>query len=97
LTCACKAAFWRSLFLLYDRPERFKTKFKLFKYARLSITDRSSDGTPLGYQRLDRAGNRELRTFPIMLATGRVRPLADLADGLQIDDRSQCDQELLPS
>jgi hypothetical protein len=33
------------------------------KYARLSITDRSSDGKPLGYQRLDRRGHRELKTL----------------------------------
>src|SRR5205807_1377403 len=46
-----------------EQPERFATKFKLFKYSRLSITDRSSDGTPLGYQRLDRAGNGELKTL----------------------------------
>src|SRR2546422_2060738 len=43
--------------------ERFPSKFKLWKYSRLSITDRSSDGTPLGYQRLDRSGNRELKTL----------------------------------
>jgi transposase len=48
---------------IIERPERFPTKFKLFKYSRLSITDRSSDGTPLGYQRLDRAGNRELKNL----------------------------------
>jgi hypothetical protein len=29
---------------------------KLIKYARLAITDRSSDGKPLGYQRLERRG-----------------------------------------
>jgi hypothetical protein len=48
---------------IIERPERFPTKFKLWKYSRLSITDRSSDGTPLGYQRLDRAGNRELKNL----------------------------------
>jgi transposase len=48
---------------IIERPERFTTKFKLWKYSRLSITDRSSDGTPLGYQRLDRRGNRELKTL----------------------------------
>jgi transposase len=48
---------------IIEEPSRFPTKFKLFKYARLSITDRSSDGTRLGYQRLDRAGNRELKNL----------------------------------
>jgi hypothetical protein len=48
---------------IIERPERFPTKFKLWKYSRLSITDRSSDGAPLGYQRLDRAGNRELKNL----------------------------------
>lgn len=48
---------------IIEEPQRFPTKFKLWKYSRLSITERSSDGTPLGYQRLDRAGNRELKTL----------------------------------
>jgi transposase len=48
---------------IIERPERFATKFKLFKYSRLSITDRSSDGKPLGYQRLDRSGHRELKNL----------------------------------
>jgi transposase len=48
---------------IIETPERFATKFKLFKYSQLSITDRSSDGKPLGYQRLDRRGNRELKNL----------------------------------
>ena len=48
---------------IIESPERFATKFKLFKYSCLSISDRSSDGTPLGYQRLDRSGNRELKNL----------------------------------
>jgi len=48
---------------IIERPERFATKFKLWKYSQLSITDRSSDGKPLGYQRLDRRGNRELKNL----------------------------------
>jgi len=48
---------------IIEKPERFPTKFKLWKYSQLSITDRSSDGKPLGYQRLDRRGNRELKNL----------------------------------
>jgi transposase len=48
---------------IIEQPERFPTKFKLWKYSGLSISDRSSDGTPLGYQRLERSGNRELKTL----------------------------------
>jgi transposase len=48
---------------IIETPERFATKFKLWKYSQLSITDRSSDGKPLGYQRLDRRGNRELKNL----------------------------------
>ena len=44
-------------------PERFPTKYKLFKYSQLGITDRTSDNKPLGYQRLDRRGNRELKNL----------------------------------
>ena len=48
---------------IIEEPERFATKFKLWKYSQLGITDRSSDGKPLGYQRLDRRGNRELKNL----------------------------------
>ena len=33
------------------------------KYSQLGITDRTSDNKPLGYQRLDRRGNRELKNL----------------------------------
>ena len=42
-------------------PHRFAKKSRLWKYCRLSITDRSSDGKPLGYQRIDRSGIGELK------------------------------------
>jgi transposase len=48
---------------IIEEPGRFSTRAKLIKYARLAITDRSSDGKPLGYQRLDRRGHRELKTL----------------------------------
>jgi len=44
-------------------PHRFAKKNQLWKYCRLSVTDRSSDGKPLGYQRIDRAGNGELKAL----------------------------------
>ena len=48
---------------IIEEPNRFPTKFKLWKYSQLGITDRSSDGKPLGYQRLDRRGNNELKNL----------------------------------
>ena len=48
---------------IIEDPARFATPQKLIKYARLAITDRSSDGKPLGYQRLERRGHRELKTL----------------------------------
>lgn len=48
---------------IIEMPERFATKYKLFKYSGLGITDRTSDNKPLGYQRLDRRGNRELKNL----------------------------------
>jgi transposase len=48
---------------IIEVPERFATKYKLFKYSGLGITDRTSDNKPLGYQRLDRRGNRELKNL----------------------------------
>ena len=48
---------------IIEAPERFKTKAQLRQYSQLGITDRSSDGKPLGYERLDRRGNRELKNL----------------------------------
>jgi len=43
-------------------PERFATKGRLFRYCALAITDRSSDGKQLGYQRVEKnAGCRDLK------------------------------------
>jgi len=44
-------------------PHRFAKTSQLWKYCRLSITDRSSDGKPLGYQRIDQAGIGELKAL----------------------------------
>lgn len=43
-------------------PERFSDKHKLWRYCKLGIIDRSSDGKPLGFKRLDRAGIGELKS-----------------------------------
>lgn len=42
-------------------PHRFGNKRKLWRYCRLGITDRSSDGKPLGRKRLDANGNGRLK------------------------------------
>lgn len=44
-------------------PHRFADKHKLWRYCRLGITDRSSDGKPLGYKKLDRSGIGELKAM----------------------------------
>jgi transposase len=44
-------------------PERFATKRQLWRYCQLSITDRSSDGKPLGFRRLDRTGVSALKAM----------------------------------
>jgi transposase len=44
-------------------PERFANKRQLWRYCRLAITDRSSDGKPLGFKRLDRSGVSELKSL----------------------------------
>jgi transposase len=44
-------------------PYRFAKKSKLWKYCRLSITDRSSDGKPLGFKRLEASGVSELKAL----------------------------------
>jgi transposase len=48
---------------IIEEPSRFPSKFKLWKYSQLGITDRTSDNKPLGYQRLDRRGNAELKNL----------------------------------
>jgi transposase len=44
-------------------PERFPTKKQLWRYCRLGVTDRSSDGKPLGFKRLDKSGIAELKSL----------------------------------
>ncbi len=46
---------------IIQTPHRFAKKSRLWKYCRLSIIDRTSDGKPLGYQRIDPSGNGELK------------------------------------
>lgn len=44
-------------------PHRFAKKSRLSKYCRLSVTDRTSDGKPLGFQRIDPSGVGELKAL----------------------------------
>ena len=44
-------------------PHRFSKRTQLWRYCRLSITDRSSDGKPLGFKRLDSSGIGELKAL----------------------------------
>lgn len=48
---------------IIEEPGRFSNKHKLWKYSQLGITERTSDNKPLGYQRLDRRGNHELKNL----------------------------------
>ena len=52
------------LFVAYiQEPGRFATPQQLFRYCRLGIRDRSSDGKPLGFQQLDRCGHGVLKAI----------------------------------
>ena len=44
-------------------PDRFAKTSQLWRYCRLAVTDRSSDGKPLGYKRLDKSGVGELKAL----------------------------------
>jgi transposase len=46
---------------LIGDPWRFTTRQQLWRYCKLGITDRTSDGKPLGYERLERHGQGELK------------------------------------
>ena len=47
---------------IIEDPNRFETAQQVYRYCALGITSRSSDGKPLGYERIDRHGRRELKT-----------------------------------
>ena len=44
-------------------PHRFTRKSALWRYCQLGVSDRTSDGKPLGYKHLDKAGNSELKAM----------------------------------
>ncbi|MCP4552581.1 MAG: IS110 family transposase [Bacteroidetes bacterium] len=44
-------------------PHRFSNIRKVWRYCRLGVIDKSSDGKPLGYKRLDRSGVSELKAL----------------------------------
>lgn len=48
---------------IIEDPYRFQTDSQLHRYCALAITSRSSDGKPLGYERLERRGQRELKNL----------------------------------
>lgn len=51
-----------SRFVAYvQTPWRFSSKKKLIRYSKLGIVDRSSDGKPIGWKRLERSGNGALK------------------------------------
>lgn len=55
---------WACTFSAYlQTPHRFHSKRQLWRYCRLSITNRESNGEPLGRQRLDRAGVSQLKAL----------------------------------
>jgi transposase len=54
-------------------PHRFSHKSKLYRYCRLGVTDRSSDGKPLGFKRLDKRGNGELKAMSYRSYIGAMR------------------------
>lgn len=52
------------LFVAYiQEPARFTTAQQLYRYCRLGIRERSSDGKPLGYRQLDRTGHGALKAI----------------------------------
>lgn len=60
-----------------QEPRRFATKQKLWRYCRLGITDRSSDGTPLGRKSLDRNGNGRLKQLSRTAFMGAMKKRDD--------------------
>lgn len=48
---------------IVEDPGRFSNQKELWRFSALGVTSRSSDGKPLGYERLDRRGHRELKNL----------------------------------
>jgi transposase len=53
-------------------PDRFDSKAKLWRYCQLAVTDRSSDNKPLGFRRLDKQGNPELKSMSFFAWNGAL-------------------------
>lgn len=63
-----------SRFVAYvQTPHRFPTKRGLWRYSRLGIVDRSSDGKPLGRKRLDRRANGVLKDVSRKIFHGAMK------------------------
>jgi transposase len=58
-------------------PHRFSAKRKLWRYCRLGITDRQSDGKSLGRQALDWNGNGRLKEMSRTVFNGAMHQSAD--------------------
>jgi hypothetical protein len=58
-------------------PHRFSAKRKLWRYSRLGITDRQSDGKPLGRQSLDRNGSGRLKEVSRTVFLGAMQTAKD--------------------
>lgn len=58
-------------------PHRFSSKRKLWRYCRLGITDRQSDGKPLGRQALDWNGNGRLKEMSRTAFNGAMKKADD--------------------
>jgi len=54
-------------------PHRFAKTSRLWRYCRLGVTDRSSDGKPLGYKRLDKSGIGELKALSYRAAITAIK------------------------
>lgn len=58
-------------------PHRFSAKRKLWRYCRLGITDRQSDGKPLGRQALDWNGSGRLKAMSRAVFKGAMQTVED--------------------
>ena len=58
-------------------PVRFPDKRTVWRYCRLAVTDRSSDGKPLGFRRMDQQGNPELKALSYWAWMGALHTKGD--------------------
>lgn len=83
---------------IIEDPHRFANARQLYRFCALGITSRTSDGKPLGYERIDRSGRQGTRLYDVLAVLSclgetlwlRLVPDARLRVGLGVEKEVPC-------